>query len=243
MKILIDAGHGGKEEPGAIYNGIIEKELNLACAMAFKKKLEQYENVETITIRTDDTYFEVSARAEWIKKQNPDLVLSFHFNAGGGSGTEIIKSINADQGIRALAEILGSSISGKLGVHLRSVYTRTGTGGKDYYALHRLGTPKTLILEPLFLDNPNDVKIIKSEGFIDRYTDAVLAPVVRMYDLRKKVNKLDWKEIIKKVASEPEKWEAGINTAVLCAKADGNLGELEIFQYLPTLIEKIYNSK
>jgi N-acetylmuramoyl-L-alanine amidase CwlA len=57
------------------------------------------------------------------------------------------------------------------------------------------------------------------------------------------VVELTWKEIIKKVASNPAEWEAGINTAVAAAKADGNLGALEIFQYLPTLIEKIYNSK
>lgn len=57
------------------------------------------------------------------------------------------------------------------------------------------------------------------------------------------VKKLDWKEIIRKVASSPDEWEAAINTAVNAAKADGSLGGLEIFQYLPTLIEKIYNSR
>lgn len=51
---------------------------------------------------------------------------------------------------------------------------------------------------------------------------------------------LDWKEIIKKTTSNPEQWEKAINTAVNVAKADGDLGELEIFKYLPDLIEKIY---
>lgn len=53
--------------------------------------------------------------------------------------------------------------------------------------------------------------------------------------------KLDWKGIIEKVASNPAGWETGINTAVAAAKANGDLGSLEIFQYLPELIVKIYN--
>jgi peptidoglycan L-alanyl-D-glutamate endopeptidase CwlK len=55
------------------------------------------------------------------------------------------------------------------------------------------------------------------------------------------VKQLDWKEIIQKVASNPDEWENAINVAVAAAKADGNLGVLEIFKFLPELIEKIYN--
>ena len=54
------------------------------------------------------------------------------------------------------------------------------------------------------------------------------------------VKVLNWKEIIRKVASNPEQWEVAINTAVNMAKADGDLGALEILKYLPDLIEKIY---
>lgn len=54
------------------------------------------------------------------------------------------------------------------------------------------------------------------------------------------VKALNWKEIIHKAASNPEQWEAAINAAINMAKAEGNLGELEILKYLPDLIEKIY---
>lgn len=52
---------------------------------------------------------------------------------------------------------------------------------------------------------------------------------------------LDWKQIVEKVASNPAEWEAAINTAVNAAQADGNLGDLEIFKFLPELIVKVYN--
>lgn len=60
---------------------------------------------------------------------------------------------------------------------------------------------------------------------------------------RKEDVKLTWKEIIRKVASAPDEWENAITVAVNAAKADGNLGALEQFKFLPELIEKIYNSK
>lgn len=55
------------------------------------------------------------------------------------------------------------------------------------------------------------------------------------------VKQLDWKEILRKVASNPAEWENAIIVAVNAAKADGDLGALEIFKFLPELIEKIYN--
>jgi hypothetical protein len=49
-------------------------------------------------------------------------------------------------------------------------------------------------------------------------------------------------EIIKEYSDgSAEEWIKGIETAVSAAKSDGNLGSLEIFQYLPLLIEKIGN--
>ena len=55
--------------------------------------------------------------------------------------------------------------------------------------------------------------------------------------------KLNWEQILEKVSNSPEKWDAGITTAVGLAKDDSNLGDLEIFKFLPELIEKIYYSR
>jgi ABC-type bacteriocin/lantibiotic exporter with double-glycine peptidase domain len=65
----------------------------------------------------------------------------------------------------------------------------------------------------------------------------------RYFIFRKQVEKLDWKQIIEKASSNPDEWEKAINVAVAAAKADSNLGDLEIFKYLPTLIEKVHNYK
>jgi hypothetical protein len=54
---------------------------------------------------------------------------------------------------------------------------------------------------------------------------------------------MTYKEIIEKCAGSAPRWEKAIETAVAAAKSQGDLGDLEIFEFLPQLIEKIYNSK
>ena len=55
--------------------------------------------------------------------------------------------------------------------------------------------------------------------------------------------KLTWEEIIEKFTNQSTASKAGINAAVGLAESDSNLGELEIFKFLPELIEKIYYSR
>ncbi len=59
----------------------------------------------------------------------------------------------------------------------------------------------------------------------------------------KSMEKLSWKQILEKVSDKPENWEKAISAAVNAAKSDGNLGDLEIFEFLPILIEKVYYAK
>ena len=52
----------------------------------------------------------------------------------------------------------------------------------------------------------------------------------------------DWTQLVNEVSNgSAHLWIEGINAAVAAAKADGNLGALEIFQHLPLLIEKLGN--
>jgi len=187
VRILNDAGHGGSDG-GATANGYTEKILNLKCSLMFTEKLKQYRNVEVIETRTSDITFDLDDRCMFIKSKAIDLGFSFHFNAydGKASGTEIIKSIHASNHITALANLLGSSISNTFELPLRRVFDKYNSHkNADYYGLHRNGSSKMLILEPFFIDNKSDVKVLKDDDFVDKYTDVVLKNVVKMYDLRR----------------------------------------------------------
>lgn len=54
---------------------------------------------------------------------------------------------------------------------------------------------------------------------------------------------LTWEQIIEKYTLSPNEWKRAINTIVNVVRADGNLGDIEIMQHLPLLIERIYTRK
>jgi hypothetical protein len=70
--------------------------------------------------------------------------------------------------------------------------------------------------------------------------DNKINALVRAYGAFLGVNKMEWKDILNLATDSPNKWIEAIDVAVNAAKADGDLGALEIFKFLPTLIEKVY---
>lgn len=88
VKVFIDPGHGGGD-PGAVGNGLKEKDLTLAIALECRRVLlEEYEGIEVKMSRTGDTYPSLSARAKMANDWKARLFVSIHVNAGGGTGFE-----------------------------------------------------------------------------------------------------------------------------------------------------------
>ena len=85
-KVFLGVGHGGTD-PGAVANGLREKDVNLGIALAAQKELERA-GVEVKLSRYRD---EDDALTEEIRECNaygPDLAVDIHNNAGGGDGFE-----------------------------------------------------------------------------------------------------------------------------------------------------------
>lgn len=56
-KVWIDAGHGGKD-PGAVANGLKEKDIVLSVALEIKKRLEaNYDGVQVLLSRSTDVFW------------------------------------------------------------------------------------------------------------------------------------------------------------------------------------------
>lgn len=81
QKVVIDAGHGGKD-PGAL--GKIGKEKNITLSIALKvgKYIEErIPGVEVIYTRKTDIFIPLDERAEIANKNKADLFISIHVNA------------------------------------------------------------------------------------------------------------------------------------------------------------------
>lgn len=79
IKVVIDAGHGGKD-PGITINNISEKDIVFAISQKIKTK--ENENIEIILLREDDQFLTLKERVDKINSINPDLVLSLHLDKG-----------------------------------------------------------------------------------------------------------------------------------------------------------------
>lgn len=92
-KIVIDAGHGG-DDPGAIGNGIIEKDLTLDISKYMYDKFIAL-GIPTKLIRSTDETIDPTERVERILdaygNNNDVIVISNHINAGGGEGQCVTK--------------------------------------------------------------------------------------------------------------------------------------------------------
>jgi len=80
-KIVVDAGHGGKD-PGAIgRGGTKEKDLTLKIAKELKVILEKDHGYQVVLTRDRDRYLQLDERTAIANMENADLFISIHVNA------------------------------------------------------------------------------------------------------------------------------------------------------------------
>lgn len=79
-KIVLDPGHGGKD-PGAVANGLQEKDIVLTIAKKLKPLLEKNLGCEVVMTRDSDTFISLEERTAIANANNADLFISLHINA------------------------------------------------------------------------------------------------------------------------------------------------------------------
>jgi N-acetylmuramoyl-L-alanine amidase len=158
--IVIDPGHGGSD-PGAVYNGIREKDLTLCIAKSLASQLTQRGWKVILTRDTDrDVSFpgsraaaELQARVDVAHRHNAALFISIHCNASlnrSARGTSIHWFKPEDrQFALALRDALGANIG----------TTNRGISKDQFYVLSRTRVPAVLV-EAAFMSNTSDLRIL-----------------------------------------------------------------------------------
>ena len=155
-KVYIGVGHGGSD-PGAVANGIKEKDANLVIALACRDELVRH-GVEVKTSRVKDEADPLEQRIKECNAYGANLALDIHNNAGGGDGAEVYHYHKGGTSKTLATNILAEVV--KIGQNSRGAKVKLGSDGRDYFGFIRQTNPPAVIVECAFLDNKKDVQII-----------------------------------------------------------------------------------
>ena len=188
--IAIDPGHGGSD-PGAVANGLQEKDLTLAVSLALKEELETYDGVTVVMTRTSDTRpsenlsDDLSSRVQMAVAADADALVSIHFNSGSpiARGAEVWygNSSSYNYATHTQGRKLSTNIEDQLtslGLADRGIKTRDnpyydypdGSTG-DYYAIIRQAREENMpgiIVEHAFVTSTSDAQLLRDQrGHLD----------------------------------------------------------------------------
>lgn len=204
MIICLDAGHGikttGKEVPSymPVLAGTKEWKLNNDVASMIEKLLLKYENVKVI--RLDDVTGKIdvplSERVSKANKNNVDIVISCHHNAGikggVGGGLEIYRYVKSQKFTKQMQKELYNSI-----------LKETGNKGNrsnplkeaNFYILKHTTAPAVLI-EFGFMDSMIDIFEIAQPEWAEKCARGVVNWLIKHFNLKKKEEKNIYRFIV-----------------------------------------------
>ena len=155
-KVFIGVGHGGTDS-GAVANGLKEKDLNLAIALACREELTRH-GVKVGMSRTKDENDPLANEVKECNAYNPDYAVEIHNNAGGGDGAEIYHHYGGGKGKTLAQNILNEIVA--IGQNSRGLKTKKNSSGKDYFGWIRDTKAPACLIECAFVDNKKDIAII-----------------------------------------------------------------------------------
>lgn len=168
-KIAIDPGHGGRD-PGAVGNGLQEKNITLTISLKVAELLKA-QGLEAILTRTTDRYIDLTPE----RTPKCDISISIHVNAGGGQGLETWVSLyNQSAKSRKLGQAIQSNILKMVPFRDRGLKTRRNSrNNADYLYMLRQAKGVPVLVECGFIDNTTDANILKNPVNIDKIADGI----------------------------------------------------------------------
>ena len=191
-KVYIGVGHGGSD-PGAVANGIKEKDANLDVALACYSFLVKH-GVSVKISRTKDTEVWIEKRVKEANAFGADLAVDIHHNAGGGDGAEVYHTKYLGKGATLANNILKEMQL--IGQNSRGAKIKKNSSGNDYFSFIRDTTMPAVLCECAFLDNKTDVKIIDTKAERIKMGEAIAKGILKTLGIAVMVEKPTTKKVI-----------------------------------------------
>ncbi len=168
--VLLDPGHGGRD-PGAVGNGLQEKEINLFISRRVQRTLEQRGYRVALT-RNSDFELDLQPRVDIAERANATVFVSIHSNAISLSRPDVngLETYYYSSG-RNLARAIHSSV-------LRSTDLRDrGVRQARFYVLRNTSMPAVLV-ETGFITGREDSARFRSNAAREQIADAIAQGII-----------------------------------------------------------------
>lgn len=173
--VVIDPGHGGADVGTETPNGITEADACWSIATRLADRLASFGARVRFT-RTEPEGPDPSTRAERANEVDADIFLSIHLNTHDEPTAEGTSTF-----------YFGGSRAGEmLADHVQEQLVRLGlrdcrSHARSYPLLRETRMPAVLI-EPVFITNPDEGKRLEDQEFLSNIADAIAAGVRRFFD-------------------------------------------------------------
>ncbi len=177
IDVIVDPGHGGSVDPGAVQNGIIERNINLAVANELLTELSS-RTISAFSVRTGNYHIPLSVRSAFADQLQAQAMVSIHHNSPSASsssspGTESYVQSNSASSLR-----LGNYVQSEVFQSLSNFtevnwVSRSDAGvlkilnssGRDTYGM--LSRPKvpTTLVELAYISNASEANVIKTDAY------------------------------------------------------------------------------
>jgi N-acetylmuramoyl-L-alanine amidase len=181
--VVIDAGHGDKH-PGAVKQGISEKDIDLNIVLELKKLLDDNtDNIGVYYTRTTDSNPTLSQRVELANKSDADLFISVHNNSDAFgnftkiSGTQVMYRVSDDAELssKKLAQICMDNMTEILDSQDRGLLD-----GENIYIVHHSKVPVALI-EVGFMTNYEELDKLQSTGYQKKAAEGIYNAIMEAF--------------------------------------------------------------
>ncbi len=181
--IILDPGHGGSD-PGAVGNGLKEKDLNLVISLATRDELAGYDCTVKMT-RTKDVYVSLAARAAMGK--GAALFVSQHNNAFNSTAARGFETFCYNGALVGATLKYRDAIHAALLPYIKSLGV-PDRGKKRYnHYITRVPPCSVTLVEYMFVTNPTDAALLKKAAVQKELGRLTAVGIAKALGLKKKV--------------------------------------------------------
>ncbi|WP_426453639.1 N-acetylmuramoyl-L-alanine amidase [Paenibacillus sp. S-38] len=176
FRVVIDAGHGGKDSGAISLQKRKEKDYVLQQARKVADLLKTDSRLEVIMTRSDDTFIELGGRTDMANNAQADLFVSIHANTAGKESIRGTETYYYTEQSREFAALIHKYLLEATGFPDRKVKQ------ERFYVIRNTMMPSVL-LEVGFLSNAADEGQLYQDEFQNRVAASIVAAIKKQLNL------------------------------------------------------------